>query len=323
MNGTATVTAAAAATTPSPAATPPNNLGRDNLWTTDIWSGIDTAVTSDVGQVRVVQRVFPSTLMANASYVPADHYDPATNTIAEGQTKPLIGLSLEFSLAQSQADNEASLHTGQKSARLSAKSVALAEDVIFLRGKHAIAAGNVLPGNVQVTNGESADQGLLFVAPHQIVRDRTAKDYPNSIFEAVVEGIAYLTSQGQPGPYTLLLENGVFADAHRADQIGVTPMDRIQPLVTGGLYNTGALSVPRAEPVANKQPVAAQKQGGTVRFGLLASTGGEPVTIYIAVDTITAFTQTDTTGVLRFRVFERVQYVARDPRALVRLRFDD
>jgi len=181
----------------------------------------------------------------------------------------------------------------------------------------------VLPGNVHATNPAAAEQGLLFVAPHQIVRDRTANDYPNSIFEAVVEAMAYLTGQGQPGPYALLLDNGVFADAHRTDQSGVSPAQRIQSLVTGGFYNSGALSVARAELDANGLKSSAQKQPPVVRFGLVASLGGEPVSIYIGVDTVTAYTQTDTTGVLRFREFERVQFVARDPRALVRLRFDD
>jgi hypothetical protein len=84
-----------------------------------------------------------------------------------------------------------------------------------------------------------------------------------------------------------------------------TTADRIRPLVTGGYYGTGSL------------PTAPDPAGS----GLLVSLGGEPTTIYIAQDAVTAFTQLGGDGLYRFRVFERVQIVNRDPRALVLLAF--
>jgi hypothetical protein len=38
----------------------PNNNGRDKLWTPEIWAEIDKAVTAEVGQIRLAQKVFPS-----------------------------------------------------------------------------------------------------------------------------------------------------------------------------------------------------------------------------------------------------------------------
>jgi uncharacterized linocin/CFP29 family protein len=292
------------------------NLGRDKVWTPDIWADIDKAVTAEVGQVRVAQKVFPSTQMPNVQSVPADRFDPDTMSIAEGQTKPLIEISVEFSLTQSQVDSESTLHTGQKLARLAAKTVALAEDGLLFRGQDA-----TLPDTVRVVNRAAAERGLVAAAATQIEVDRNAKNYPALIFQAVVQGISQVTSQGQPGPYGLFLENSVYADAHRPEpQSLVTPSDRIMPLVTGGFFPTGTLLV-AAGGGEGAGAHGAGAHDGRHRLGLLASQGGEPVSIYIAVDAITAFTQADQDGILRFRVFERVQYVARDPRALYRLVF--
>jgi hypothetical protein len=53
----------------------------------------------------------------------------------------------------------------------------------------------------------------------------------------------------------------------------------------------------------------------------LVSLGGDPTTVYLGQDAVTAFTQEDQDGNSRFRVFERVQIIARDARAFVRLDF--
>ena len=281
------------------------NLGRDKVWTPDVWANIDKAVTADAGQVRVAQKVFPATTMPAAQSVPADIFDPAAMTIQEGQTKPLVEIWVAYRLTQSQVDNEGTLLTGQKLSRLSAKTLALAEDTILFQGQAA-----ALPAVVETNTLAAAGNGLVQDAANAIQVDRAGANYPGSIFQAVSQGIAQLTALGQPGPYGLILENTVYADAYTPEaQSLVTPADRIKPLVPGGFYPSGALFVPAG--------------GGAPaqRFGLLTSLGGEPVSIYVGQDTITAFTQADPDGVLRYRVLERVQYVARDKTALLRLQF--
>jgi hypothetical protein len=188
--------------------------------------------------------------------------------------------------------------------RLAAKSLALAEDIILFKGKAA-----VLPKIVRTANLASAQNGLVQDAANFIQVQRLA-NHPEAIFQAVVNGIAKLTALGQPGPYGLFLENSVYADTYRGPESEPldTAADRIKPLLTQGFYPTGALLFP--EETNQPQP-----------FGLLASLGGEPVSIYVGVDAITEFMQTDGGGVLQFRVFERVQYVARDPSALIRFEF--
>jgi uncharacterized linocin/CFP29 family protein len=283
------------------------SLDRDKVWTSDIWSDIDKAVTTEVGQVRVAQQVFPTTPMPDAQSVPADIFDPVKMEIQEGQTIPLVEISVPFSLTQSQVNDERTYSTGQTLARLAAKTLALSEDIILFQGQRA-----TLPQVVQVANRAAAGTGLIQEAAEEIVVDRTDQAYPASVFQAVVDGIARLTGKGQPGPYALFLENSVYADVYRPEPSSlVTPADRIKPLVKGGFHSTGALLVTPAGRAA----------AAPGRFGLLASLGGEPVSIYIGVDATTAFTQADLSGILRFRVYERVQHVARDQTALLRLAF--
>jgi hypothetical protein len=55
--------------------------------------------------------------------------------------------------------------------------------------------------------------------------------------------------------------------------------------------------------------------------GLLVSLGGNPTTIHIAQDAGVVYNWEDPFGNHRFRVFERVQVVAREPEAFVKLQF--
>src|SRR5215813_2358222 len=173
-----------------------NNLGRDKLWSDGVWQEIDKAVLAEVGRIRVAQKVFPSTPMLNASFVPADIFDAKNMSIAEGQTKPFIEISVEFPLTQTQVDNEATLKTGKTLARLATKSLALAEDLLFFQGADA-----KLPHEIRVVNRNSAHSGLLGVVQHVIeVPLLSGKQgvYGEETFKAVSHGISALTQHAQP-----------------------------------------------------------------------------------------------------------------------------
>jgi uncharacterized linocin/CFP29 family protein len=277
-----------------------NKLGRDKMWNESTWQDVDEAVLAEVGRIRVVQKVFPSTTIAGASHVPADIFDPKTMSIAEGQTKPLIELSVEFPLTQSQVQNEATLKTSRTLARLATKSLALAEDLLFFQG-----AAAPLPPEVKVVNRNSVDGGLLGAAQNVIKvtpLDGKPGVYGENTFKAVIQGISTLTGSAQPGPYALILESEIHADTYAPlPTTLVTTADRITPLVTGGFYGTGTLPT---------------------KTGLLVSLGGEPTTVYLGQEAATAYTQEDQDGNARFRVYERVQVIARDARAFVRLEFE-
>jgi hypothetical protein len=98
-----------------------------------------------------------------------------------------------------------------------------------------------------------------------------------------------------------VVATNVYADAFApVGNTLTTTADRMTPLVTGGFYGTG--SVPSGR-------------------GLVASLGGDPTTIYVGRDATTEYTQSEVDGAAQMRVFERVQIVARDVNALVRLDF--
>jgi hypothetical protein len=80
----------------------------------------------------------------------------------------------------------------------------------------------------------------------------------------------------------------------------VTTAERIRPLVERGFYGTGTLPADR---------------------GLLVALGGDPTTLYVGREATTEFVRKDG-GTYVFRVVERIQFVARDARALVLLKFE-
>jgi uncharacterized linocin/CFP29 family protein len=277
-----------------------NNLNRDQLWTSEVWADIDKAVLDEVGSIRVAQKVFPTTPMPGAANVPDDVIQGDGASIEEGRTQPFIEISKEFRLTQSQLDNETTLHTARTLAKLAAKSLALAEDELIFGGQRV-----KLPDAVKVVNKESARSGLLGVAFHEeieIPADK-ANHVGESIFAAVTRGIAKLNEFGQPGPYALMMQSAVYADTYAplASSL-VTPADRLIPLLPGGFYGTGRLPELTA---------------------LLVSLGGEPTTLFVATDAVTAYTLEDMEGRHRFRVFERIQFVTREHRALIRLTFEE
>ena len=323
-----------------------DHLGRDMLWAvadSSAWSEIDKSVQAEVARIRVAQMVFPTVQMPNAPNVALDQFNAQTMTIDEGQTRPFVEISLAFALTRSQVDNEATLHTARTLALLATKTVAQSEDEVFFQGNQAPSfVNNPFPGLLTFTNIGSTGGGLLgLVNANQIIpvtrppvpgggpggpppggpapggaRGRGARGaagapaagaappaggYGSATFDAVVQGIALLISLGHPGPFALFLSTEIYADTYQTVAVSITTTaERITPLVTGGFYGTGSL------------PLAT---------GLLVSLGGEPTTIYVAQDAVTAFTQEDPGGGYRFRVFERVQIVNRDARALVRLDF--
>jgi hypothetical protein len=58
-------------------------------WDPAVWKEINDAVVTEVGKVRVAQKVFPTTLFDNdPTEVPNDVIDFSTLTIQEGHTKP-------------------------------------------------------------------------------------------------------------------------------------------------------------------------------------------------------------------------------------------
>jgi uncharacterized linocin/CFP29 family protein len=285
-------------------------LGRDKIWNEQIWGDIDNAVRDEVGRIRVAQKVFPCTILTTGQPVPAEEVKVVLEalSIEEGITKPLVEISVEFSLTHSQVDSEERLHTGRTLARMAAKTLAVKEDSLLFLGdeksKNHLAkiASNQMASNrsIKLMNAQFLKTGFLGEAAHTVEVEGWL-GHPEKIFGSVAEGISKLMSESEPGPYALFLPLERYAETFLPLQSSlVTTADRLIPLVARGFYGTGSL--PGSE-------------------ALLASLGGEPTTIYIGTDAITAFTQTYPDGSYRFRVFERIQYVARRKGTFVKLEF--
>ena len=274
-------------------------------WPTQLWDDINNAVKIEAGKVRIAQKVFPTvTCDDNPTEVIDDVINFQDLSIQEGKTKPFVEIYREFALSRTQVTNEPTLKTCKTLARMAAKEIALAEDIIVFQGK------NGKLGQVQAENIESAKAGLLgealqFVGkpiPVPALDKRAGVTWGENTFTAVTRGIAELVRQTQAPAYALFLPTPAYADSYAPPSAYtlVTTADRIKPLVEGGFYGTGTLPNDK---------------------GLLVALGGEPTTLYVGREITTEFRREEGSKYI-FAVVERIQFVARDVRSLVLLQFE-
>ena len=277
------------------------SLGRDKVWNQQIWSDIDKAVQEEVGRIRVAQKVFPSTVVNNVLPVSATRtvpfapgaVPPAPPAPGNDVFQPFFEISSEFVLTQAQVDGEENVHLALSRAKLAGSALAQAEDTILFFGPGSIPWLIPPAGVVNVTNQPSIPPGFVAEAPNYAA----TPTYPvANILTAIADGRARLNARNQPGPYALFLSPACYAATFAQPALGVlqTPGDQIPYVVTGGFY------------MVNGLPYG---------MGILVSLCGEPTTIILGTDAITAFTYIDAPGIYYFRVFERIQLVVRDGRA--------
>ena len=278
-----------------------NAANRNGFWTAPVWQAIDDGVSKAVSAIRVVQTIIPGTLLTGVTSVPADVFNPERMSIAEGQTKPYLELAVEFPLTNGQVNADATGAAATALAKFAAKSLALAEDLVILRGRNA-----TLPPTVTIESGEdSLGEGLLGLTAGRVVNVQPPDpDAPTnsggSILSAISHGIALLTAGQQAPPYALIEDTNAFAATWGSVINGAPTYSVLHQLLTGGVSGSAAMPA---------------------NTGLLISLGGDPTTIYVDTDPTTEPTHQDGSGKYFFRTYERIQVVARDPRAFVRLDF--
>jgi len=250
----------------------------------------------------------------NPTEIPNDVINFADLSIQEGQTKTLVEIYHEFPLTATQVSKEPQLKTCKTLARMAAKALALAEDTVIFQGKDGR-----LPANVKADLIASSGHGLLGEAdpedaddddPNKVstpievrppIHPKPGVLFGENVFSAVAEGIAKLTAKAQAPKFALFLPVKVYADTFvpPSDASLVTTAERIRPLVEGGFMETVILPQDR---------------------GLLVALAGDPTSLYVGRETTTEFVRKEGSKFF-FRVVERVQFVARDPRAFVLLKF--
>lgn len=287
-------------------------------WDQSIWKEINDAVKMEMGKVRIAQKVFPTMMFdMNPTEIPNDvinFQDPDGLSIKEGSTKPFVEIYQEFPLTNTQVSKEAQNKTCKTLARMAAKALALAEDTIVFQGNTGRLPGNVvadqrdsalagLLGEANPKDANNADENKVTVpiTVERLVDSETGAVFGENVFSAVAEGRAILTSKAQAPNYALFLPTKVYADTFVPPSKAslITTAERIKPLVEGGFYGTGTLPPDK---------------------GLLVALGGDPTCLYVGREATTEFVRKEGSKYF-FRVVERIQFVARDPRAFVLLKF--
>lgn len=310
-------------------------------WSEQIWKDINDDALKEVGKVRIAQKVFPTSVLENdLTQIPNEVIDFENMTVKEGDTKPFVEIYREFSLTSTQVKQEANQKICRMLARMAAKEIALGEDAYFFqlsdRGAKRGPGGAVpvlknvsihadnwrtavdfgLLGEANDSTADDADSAKpskpIEVAPRAAAAAAIAGAakaggpaprplYGENTFKAVTEGISKLVAKAQAPAYALFLPTGVYADTFAPPSPAslVTTADRIKPLVEGGFYSSGVL--PPNE-------------------GLLVALGGEPVKLFVGHEVKIEYVRKEGAKFF-FRVVERVQYIVRDPRSLVLLKF--
>ena len=291
-----------------------NNGNAGVEWSADVWQAITDVVTQDAAKIRIGQKVFPTTMLDGDPTELQDEAIVLRNlSIREGRTKQFVEIYQQFPLTGTQVAKEATDKTCQALSRMAAKALALAEDIIIFQGRNGVlgpvnadqvnAAGTGLLGEASPANANDGNPRRVSrpINVNPIRPRRPGLIYGENVFSAVVAGIAKLVSKGQAPNYALFLPTRVYADTFVAPSNGslVTTADRIRPLVEGGFCGTGSLPNNR---------------------GLLVALGGEPTRLVMGREVNTEFERKEGREYI-FRVSERFNFIERDPRSLVALRF--
>src|SRR5260370_13376506 len=240
---------------------------RAGFWNGRVWASIDDGVSKAVGAIRAAQNVFPTGQRSGVTSVPADHFNPEKMSIAEGLTKHYVELAVESPLTNGQVNADPTGATAITLAKFAAKSLALGEDMVILQGKDA-----TLPSTVRIeSGGESIGNGILgLVSGRTVVVNPPDPGAPTNsggeILAAVSTAIALLTKDHQPPPYRLIYDTNAFAATSGSVINGAPAYSVLNPVLTGGIYGTGAMPA---------------------NTGLLVALGGDPTTIYSGSDPVT------------------------------------
>lgn len=285
-------------------------------WDENTWKEINGAVVAEVMKVRTAQKVFPTMVLDNnPTEIPNDVINFADLSIQEGLTKPFVEIHQEFPLTATQVSKEPQLKTCKTLARMAAKALALAEDTVIFQGKTGappanvqadliVSAGNGLLGEADPNDADDNDPNKVStpIVVNPPVNPKPGVLFGENVFSAVAEGIAKLTAKAQAPKFALFLPVKVYADTYvpPSDASLVTTAERIKPLVEGGFMETVILPQDR---------------------GLLVALAGDPTSLYVGREATTEFVRKEGSKYF-FRVVERVQFVARDPRAFVLLKFE-
>jgi uncharacterized linocin/CFP29 family protein len=281
-----------------------SNYGRDALWDDATWAELDQVVAEEAKRVRVGQKVFRTEDVRSADgaapfWISRTEIDRAGLglTLPEEEGTPFVEISVPFRLTPAQAEAEAVLHTARTLARAAAMYLALAEDHVVFRGnvikylRWGVRAPNARAGTGLVDVSQA--RGVLPVN-HPPPR---AGEEANELVNTVNAGLGQLAAQGWTDPYALVLGTDLYETVSRRLRPGSdeTASHRLAPRLRHCVV-CGALDP---------------------NTGILVSLAGEGVTIFTSQEPRVGFSGqqvlNNNVAAYIFRVYERIQYVVRDP----------
>lgn len=291
------------------------NLPADilKLWGESAGNKIAEEARKQAHAVRVCQKVFMAELVPPLA-VPDDSLDlPTIDNIPEKDKKTLVEITIPFKLTPDQMDNEPNTKIGCFLAQVDGRVIGQVEDLILFQGVNA----NKNPLFQLVTVKNLTGTGLIGAADPEDVSDTDPRlvskpiDVPLSqgaregvlwgeeLFAAVNSGVTKLSGKGQSTSYALLLPIAAYADAQTppGNQSLVTTHDRLKDWIKD-IYPTAMLPPDRGLLVAVSNAIA----------------------LYVGVDAQTEYTAKDQ-SFHNFLIRNKFQFIARDPRALVLLKF--
>jgi uncharacterized linocin/CFP29 family protein len=284
-------------------------------WTPANWNAINGVagdpkqpglINTVMGNIRVLQTVFPAVAQGNDCPVPGDTINPKTGVATAGLRKPLVTITKTFQVANVHVQDP-TLSMVMSQVTLAAQALALAEDMLFFQGENA-----KLPSDISADTPSALGTGLLgrakeFNHPIHVPSSgaKNSERYGTATLAAVVKGISVFSANGQAKDYYLILDPASYADANLPlqDSAIITPASAIQAL----LGNGGFLMSPGLPP----------------NTGLLASLGGAATTLYIGTGPLVEFIVQDARNGAnyQFNAAESIQFNNIDPRSLITLEF--
>lgn len=313
-------------------------------WSEDTWRTIHKIVKDETARVQVSKFLHQHSVSSETTTVPSDTVsnsslpgeEGSTLTIDEGATIRLSEIWTEFALTPQQiheTQNAKNPHDTSAAtlARRAAQYLALAEDLMIFQGNNGYQVSffsqNIRHGMPPVDGGLLSLTGGPYASANPPIKvlplgnPPPGVQYGENTFTAVTQGISILTSQGQPGPYALVLNTVPYADMFAA--VGntlVVAADRIAPLITAGIFGTSTIPPSAGLPGcrASSQPKPPQR---TTYYGVLVSLGGGTMEVVVGLEATTQFLLQDSNGLWRFRVAERFALRLKDPSAVQILQF--
>jgi uncharacterized linocin/CFP29 family protein len=217
-------------------------------WSDQIWAKINADLAQALAQSRRVRAPFDVFhVPSSTQVVMADTRDPDEEfRFSEGETTPIVELWVPFEISQAQVQNEGENFFSLDRIIASAYELGFAEDALLMYGAQAN-----LPAAVRISNVRNLWAGIrdwsnqnsddIPYVQHSFLPSRGAG---LELFNAVTYARSRLRLFQRYEPFALILSSDLEGELHStvpgSNSLN-TPLERMKPLVTAGIFSTPVL----------------------------------------------------------------------------------